>query len=120
EVDRRTIPGEDAAEVVAEVEAAVRRIVGRRPDLVVDLPAPFVMDPALGASDDALIVWQLRHAVESIRGDAEVIGVPFGTDASKLSQVGIPSVVFGPGNIDLAHTVDEHIELAEVARAAEV
>ena len=120
EIDRRTIPGEELAEVVAELEEAVRRVVARRPDLVVDVPAPFVADPALGTPEDAPIVQQLRRAIESVRGEAQIVGVPFGTDASKLSQVGIPSVVFGPGNIDLAHTVDEHVELAEVARAAEI
>ena len=33
--------------------------------------------------------------------------VPYGTDASTLAEAGIPSVVFGPGDIAQAHTCDE-------------
>jgi acetylornithine deacetylase/succinyl-diaminopimelate desuccinylase-like protein len=30
------------------------------------------------------------------------------------------TITFGPGDFELAHTVDEHIPLAEVAEAAEI
>jgi acetylornithine deacetylase len=47
------------------------------------------------------------------------VGVPFGCDASKLSRAGIPSIVFGPGSIDQAHTADESVELDQVEAAFE-
>jgi acetylornithine deacetylase len=47
-----------------------------------------------------------------------VCGVPFGSDASKLSRAGIPTILFGPGSIDQAHSVDEYVELDQVAQAA--
>jgi acetylornithine deacetylase len=37
-----------------------------------------------------------------------------------MSLAGIPSVVFGPGDIARAHTCDEWVPLDEVASAAEV
>jgi acetylornithine deacetylase len=120
EVDRRTLPTEILDDVVAETRAAIQRAASRYPGLVVEVDTPFVQDPALGTPPDALIVRQLNRAVQAIVGSAQTIGVPFGTDASKLSQNGVPSVVFGPGDIDLAHTADESIALAEVARAAEI
>jgi acetylornithine deacetylase len=46
-------------------------------------------------------------------------GVPFGCDASKLSRAGIPSIVFGPGSIDQAHSAEEFVELEQVERALE-
>jgi len=120
EIDRRTIPGEELADVHLEFEEVVGRIVRSRPGLRVDLQPPFVMDPSLGTPPNSLIVRSLSRAVEAIIGPADVRGVSFGTDASKLSQTGIPSVVFGPGQIELAHTDDESVELVDVARAAEV
>ncbi len=42
--------------------------------------------------------------------------VSFGTDAPHLTRFGKP-LLFGPGSIDLAHTDNEHIELADVEAA---
>ena len=53
-------------------------------------------------------------------GRATVAGVPYGTDASKLSRVGIPSIVLGPGNIDQAHSAVEFVDLDEVVKAAQI
>jgi acetylornithine deacetylase len=47
----------------------------------------------------------------------EPAGVDFFCDAAILAENGIPSVVFGPGNIAQAHTEDEWISLAELDRA---
>jgi acetylornithine deacetylase len=44
-------------------------------------------------------------------------GVPFGSDASKLSRQGVPSLVFGPGSIDRAHGAVEYVEIDEVLKA---
>ena len=38
----------------------------------------------------------------------------YGTDAGELSQTGMPCVVWGPGDIARAHTVDEYITVAEM------
>ena len=46
-------------------------------------------------------------------------GVPYGSDASKLSRAGIPSVVIGPGSIDQAHAAVEFVDCEEVERAFE-
>ena len=53
-------------------------------------------------------------------GQRSKIGVPFGTDAAAIARAGVPSVVFGPGSIDQAHTADEWVPLAEVEQAAEI
>ena len=44
-------------------------------------------------------------------------GVHYFCDASVLSQGGIPSVVFGPGDIAQAHTADEWVDLRQVEEA---
>ena len=48
------------------------------------------------------------------------LGVDYFCDAAVLAAGGIPSVVFGPGDIAQAHTADEWISLAEVERAKDL
>ena len=63
----------------------------------------------------------VRPAVAAVIGrDPGLTGVPYGTDAGPLAQVGIPSLVLGPGDIAQAHTKDEWIELDEVRAAVDV
>jgi acetylornithine deacetylase/succinyl-diaminopimelate desuccinylase-like protein len=48
------------------------------------------------------------------------MGVPYGTNASRTSATGVPSMVFGPGSIYQAHTSDEWILISELREAAEI
>ena len=41
--------------------------------------------------------------------------VNFGTEAPFFTELGAQSVVFGPGDIDLAHQPDEYLDLTQVA-----
>jgi acetylornithine deacetylase/succinyl-diaminopimelate desuccinylase-like protein len=49
--------------------------------------------------------------------NGELAGVPYGSDASKLSRHGVPSIIFGPGSIDRAHAAVEFVECDEVIAA---
>ncbi|MCL1902221.1 MAG: M20 family metallopeptidase [Alphaproteobacteria bacterium] len=42
--------------------------------------------------------------------------VSFATEAGFFAKLGIPTIVFGPGNIAQAHTVDEFIEISELEK----
>lgn len=45
-------------------------------------------------------------------------GAPYGSDLRLLAGVGIPTVQYGPGSIDLAHAPDEHVLISEVVTAS--
>ena len=69
--------------------------------------------------ETAPIVTQMGAVCASHGIDPVPIGVPFGSDATKLfNNGGIPSIVFGPGSIEQAHALDEHVELSQVTKAA--
>jgi acetylornithine deacetylase len=118
EIDRRLVPGEDGEPAVADLVAYLR---GRLPSQVhFGCSEPWLSSPALSPdlSDD--LTARLGRATDAVRGSHQVVGVPYGTDASKLAHAGVPSVVFGPGDIARAHTCDEWVPLDEVEQASEV
>ena len=107
-VDRRMIPGETEASVRAEL----KRLFSQH-KLKVELkefktaPAPsMATDPKLPAVQQLL---QLAR-------QKEPLGADFFCDAAILAAGGIPSVVFGPGDIAQAHTADEWISIKMLER----
>ena len=54
--------------------------------------------------------------VSSITGDNSREVVSFGTEAGLFQEIGISTVVCGPGSIDQAHKIDEYIELSEIKK----
>jgi acetylornithine deacetylase len=114
EVDRRTIPGESTESVLAAVTATLRDVPGwemERPHLVVG---------AMEVSHASPIVGYLSDAVNGETGNVVVESAQYATDAGIYTGAGIPSVVFGPGDIAKAHTGAESIDLAELHAAAAI
>ena len=54
--------------------------------------------------------------VSSLTGDNSREVVSFGTEAGLFQEIGISTVVCGPGSIEQAHKVDEFIELSEIKK----
>jgi len=114
-IDRRLLPGETAADAIAELDAflAAKKLEFRT------LPASFAC-PALKPHGGEAFIESLGKAIDSVKGSHTIDAVPYGTDASSVQEAGIPAVVFGPGDIAQAHTKDEWVELAQIEQAAEV
>jgi len=53
-------------------------------------------------------------------GSGRPIGVPYGTDAPHYAATGCPTVVFGPGSINQAHTADEWLDIEQLRTASEI
>jgi acetylornithine deacetylase len=114
-LDFRLLPGMD---LQAERAALMRRLesLGLRiahsdlqlatPPLNTSLSDPF--------SESTLEICR-RHAGPSI----QLAAVPYGTDAAWISDRA-PSLVLGPGSIESAHAIDEHVDIDEVVTCAEI
>ena len=120
EIDRRLLPGERAADVLSFYQGLLNDLKGKHPgfDAVMEDP-PLLVDEALDTPASEVVVQQASAVLASMGLNGEPCGVPFGSDASKLSRAGIPTIVFGPGSIDQAHGADEWVELAQVEQAVE-
>ena len=117
QIDRRLLPGEEASAALADCRDFILSRLGK------DFPAvfdpPWHSEPALETPLDSKAVRRAAAAAAYVLGGARTCGVAYGTDAATLSAGGIPSVVFGPGDIAQAHTDDEWIELEQIEKAAE-
>jgi acetylornithine deacetylase ArgE len=118
--DRRLIPGEDPDTVVAEFQQMLQRFQAGHPDLKAEMEEPTVKDWPLETPSDSNIAHCVARILRSSGLDPAPCGVPFGSDASKLAQVNIPSIILGPGSIDQAHSPGEYIELEQLEKAFEV
>jgi succinyl-diaminopimelate desuccinylase len=112
EIDRRTLPGETEANVKREVSDLFKKHKLRAE---VSFPKtapclPMETDPSLP------LVRQFMQCVEQTKPQ----GAQYFCDAAVLSAAGIPSVVFGPGDIAHAHSADEWLELEQLERARRI
>ncbi len=111
-VDRRTLPGETTRSVIKDLKdlfmaKKIRVNIAEMKGL--DSP-PMETDP-----ENELVKHLMKEARQS-----KAEGVDFFCDAAILSQAGTPSVVFGPGDIAQAHTVDEWILVRQLTTAGSI
>jgi acetylornithine deacetylase len=110
-----------------------RPLPGQRPGLVADLVRREI--EALRAEDEGfeceLTVTRLDAGVET-RADAPLVKaleeetgraagtIAFGTEAPQLAELGADAVVFGPGDIRVAHRTGEFVPAAELRECARI
>lgn len=108
-IDRRTLPGETLAAVTREI----RRLLHKHKQRVAFMNLKNEPCSALETDPNLPLVRQFFKTA----GQASACGVHFFCDAAVLAHSGIPSIVFGPGDIAQAHTADEWVSLRSVERA---
>ncbi len=127
--ERRLVPGETLPGLLDEVRAACER--ARAPDTVVTLARSeytsytgrsFTQDkwfPPWALGDDHPVVVRGLAALRSIGLDPRLEAYQFCTNAAwSAGEAGVPTLGFGPSREDLAHIVDEYLELDQLHGAA--
>lgn len=116
EVDRRLIPGDNPDEAYADI----RQYLSSRLDFEFDMKPPYIVSPTLSNENNGWLNDALQHHIAEVAGAHTAVGVPYGTHASRTCSAGVPSVVFGPGSIDQAHTKDEWLKIDQLEKASDV
>ena len=116
EIDRRVIPGEDPASVIPQVNTYLRE----RLDVDFEMLPAWLDGATLSDQNNGTWADRLLTHVAAVAGKRMKQGAWYGTNASRFAATGIPAVVFGPGSINQAHTVDEWIDVAELRLASEI
>ncbi|HYF46690.1 MAG TPA: ArgE/DapE family deacylase [Acidimicrobiales bacterium] len=119
------LPGETLDEARRRLEATIADTaatddwLAAHPPVVEWFEGQFA--PALTPVDHPLIA-AVGAAHDAVVGTpSPVHGVPYGSDLRFFTNdADMPAVLYGPGDVAVAHTVDEHVDLDEVFAAAEV
>ena len=119
-VDCRLIPGQTPEEVLESFRGVVAGARKDDSELSAVVEAPFFVCSALGTAEDAAVVSSAADACRAVLGECTVAGVPFATDGSSFSELGVPTIVLGPGSIDRAHGAVEWVECDQVLQASEI
>jgi len=117
EIDRRLLPGDDPQQAYQHAVDYVAANVPV-PSVVEHLP-PGLHSTGLSDAINSDLANNLAVAVRDVVGCVNKIGVTFGTNAAAFGTH-FPTVVFGPGSIDQAHTADEWVSIDEVRLASEI
>ena len=107
-IDLRPLPGMALEELREQLRGRLARVAGER-GVGIELRPLFEGTPAMETPAGAAIV----QAAEALTGHAAE-AVAFGTEGPYLNQLGMNTVVLGPGDIDQAHQPDEYLELARI------
>jgi acetylornithine deacetylase/succinyl-diaminopimelate desuccinylase family protein len=121
-VDRRMLPGESEAQVLAELQDAIDAALESRPGIDAEIRVrPGCWDPFVIAPDEPVVEAALAAAREVLGREPEIGYKAACTDASHLvTRAGIPTVLLGPGNEQLSHKPDERIAVAALVQGAAI
>lgn len=114
EVDRRTLPGETDASVLGAATKALDGIENW------ETVGPHLSIAGMEVSAGSAVVQKLAQAVDDIVGRVAIESAQYATDAGVYNGYGIPTVVFGPGDIARAHTEEEYIEIDQLHDAVRI
>jgi acetylornithine deacetylase len=89
-------------------------------DFPLEHDEPYMQGLPLSDAENRPLADHVARHSRAVAGPCEAWGVAYGTDAGVYSAAGVPSVVFGPGQIEQAHTRDEWIAVDQLDQAAEI
>jgi putative selenium metabolism hydrolase len=128
-LDRRTLPGEARAQVLAELEPALAaaRATGARASARLTSGAVRTYTGTTLDEERFLPAWRLapddgwareaHAALDATLGGVARTHYAFCTNGSLTAGArGIPTIGFGPGATDQAHRADEHVSIADLER----
>ena len=119
-VERRTLPGEAAADALAEVRALVDEVTARTPGLTAEVQLTHAReawqaDAAGNAAEFTALLGEALVAAGSKR--PAHVGEPYWMESALWQAAGVPTVVCGPAGGGL-HAIDEWVEVAQLERFA--
>ena len=112
-LERRTIPGETATDVEAELDGLLARCRAGDEQLVVEKRMGLVREPFEVSQDEEIVA-----AVSAAAGGTRPIGgASYWADSAFIAATGIPTVLFGPGG-EGAHAQVEWVSVGDTETVA--
>jgi succinyl-diaminopimelate desuccinylase len=119
-LDRRVLPAEDFAEINDELDRVLADVAATH-GIDVEWERFMTYAPCRVPDGSPLAETVRRHAAAVADVPVEPWAIPAGTDTRNfVNDAGIEAITWGPGALDQAHTVDEHVDLEEVTTGLEI
>ncbi len=126
-LDRRYVEGETLASVIQEYQDIADEMIKEDPRIHIEISqtpesVSVLPHPPLNTGMDESIVLAVKQALQQVLGYEPEVHTEYGwTDGALISNyMKIPTVVFGPGDIALAHTADEKIDISDLVKSVQV
>ena len=123
EVDTRLVPPMTTAEAEEMIREVVEREAAKVPGVSGTVGVVTIDRPPVEARQDSPVVLAFGEAFRQVTGqDVRQAGFPAYTDAAIIAAMtsNPNAVLFGPGHLEQAHTIDEYTPVDEVETAARV
>ena len=117
EIDRRIVPGENWE---VAFEHFKNFLTAQVPGVTVTHGQPYSTTPGMSDQINEQLSSQLSKVIREHGYSGRRVGVTYGTNAWAYAAREAPTVVFGPGSIQQAHTVDEWIETEQLHLATDI
>jgi len=122
QVSKRWLPGDSPAAIRRELEKAIREVeTEAKVSFVREPDMERVPHPPLELGPDHPLTRTLAMVIHRVIGRMPVLsGMPAFTDAALFQDAAIPAVIFGPGDLGLAHSDGENIPISQLGQATRV
>jgi acetylornithine deacetylase len=118
-LERRTVPGEDGASSLREIEDVIAGAHGADPAVSASARVMLERSPSEIGAHEAVSEAVAKAALASLGREPEVIGVPYWMDMALLNAAGTPTVAFGPSGGG-EHADVEWVDVSSLEKCVEV
>ena len=119
-IDRRLAPGEDINVVLKYFSKILKSLSNRDPDFKAELKILSKFN-SCSISEDSYFAQVVKNAIHDITGEQpETRFMKASCDMRYFHKKGIPTLIYGPGDISQAHQTDEYIDIESMLIAAKV
>jgi acetylornithine deacetylase len=118
-IERRTLPGESAADVEAELERLLDACRAEDDALVASRRTLLVREPFEMAPDSPVVALVALAVADTLGTPPVVEGASYWADAAFIAAAGIPTVMYGPSG-DGAHALEEWVSLSDTESVTRV
>ena len=119
-LNRRYIPGETEEGIIWEIEELWSRLPYNKEDMSIRTLEETENRIPLETSENEPFIADLLAAAQEAGVVSKIYGANYWTDGAHLGISGIPTVVFGPGDIKEAHAAIEFIDVKQVFQGTEI
>jgi succinyl-diaminopimelate desuccinylase len=120
-IDRRVLSNETESEATREIAEVVNGALPVASGARIEIRKARFVSSAFTDPKERIVVAAEQAASRALERPVRATGFTATCDMTYLvNDAGIPTVILGPGTIDVAHQANEHIAVAQVTRAVDV